>query len=112
MNAYRYEQTYEQALRRLQECGAIEVESGTGTRRQWLVLVKVPRQYKAIRPKPKTRKHKPDSRGQSLWSQELSGEQREKLKKELAIMLRKLGICVHRRYGSRKHRLVALSLAR
>lgn len=71
LNASRYHGTFDAAVRQLQDLGAITIEKEPGTRRRWVTLVDPPSEFKATRPQPKRRRHRPRSRGQSPWFQSL-----------------------------------------
>ena len=74
LNAYRYPEQYEEAFQTLLSF-ALKLEKEPGSRRQWVTLLKTPRQFEVRKPKPKRRRHRPRSRGQTQWFQLLMAEQ-------------------------------------
>jgi hypothetical protein len=74
LNAHRYKEVYEKAFQTLISRRIIKVQKEAGTRRQLVILLQIPPKYVLTRPKPK-RHHKPRSRGQTLWFQDLMAEQ-------------------------------------
>jgi hypothetical protein len=114
VNAYRYGNNYELAIQKLQELGAITVEKERRTRRQWITVLEIPKRSQATRPKPKTRRHKPRSRGQTLWFRNLMMcRAAAKLGKQIGILLRE-NLANARREQIRRntHRLLATILAK
>jgi hypothetical protein len=75
VSGYRYPEIYDLALQKLQSLRAIKVEKEPETRRQWVTLLEIPPKYEAMRPKPKRKRRKPRSRGQTEWFQRLMDEQ-------------------------------------
>lgn len=71
LNASRYHGTFDAAVRHLQDLGAMTIEKEPGSRRQWVTLVEAPSEFKATRPQPTRRLHRPRSRGQSPWFRSL-----------------------------------------
>lgn len=74
VNAHRYPEVFDFALRRLQNGRAIKIEKEPGSRREWATLLEVPQKYEATRLPPKRRRHAPRSRGQTAWFQEFMAE--------------------------------------
>jgi hypothetical protein len=75
LNAYRYPEHYQPALQELLRLKALKLEKEPGTRRQWVTLVKIPREFKVKKAKPQRRRHKPRSRGRTAWFERLMIEQ-------------------------------------
>ena len=75
LNAYRYPEQYEEAFQKLLSLKALKLEKEPGSRRQWVTLLKTPREFEVTKPKPKRRRHKPRSRGQTPWFKRLMAEQ-------------------------------------
>jgi hypothetical protein len=114
VNAYRYGNNYELAIQKLQELGAITVEKERRTRRQWVTVLAIPKRFQATRPKPKTRRHRPRSRGRTTWFQNLMMcRAAAKLGKQIAIVFREIQENARREQIRRNtHRLLATILAK
>jgi hypothetical protein len=74
LNAYRYPERYGEAFQELLSLKALKVGKEPASRRQWVTLLRIPREFEATKPKPK-RRHKPRSRGQTYWFKRLMAEQ-------------------------------------
>jgi hypothetical protein len=52
VSAYRFPKLYETAIQHLLDLGAVNFEKEPGSRRQWIVVIRISKRYQAARPIP------------------------------------------------------------